>query len=394
MSLNAKDKKNVLGLGFISLMNDASSEMIYPLLPIFLTSVLHASASALGIIEGLAETTVSVLKYISGSMSDRFGKRKPIFAAGYTISNLVRPLIGIATSWWHVLFFRLGDRVGKGIRTSPRDALLADSVTDEARGFAFGFQRAMDNLGAIIGPLIATALIQWGNCTIKTVFLLSIVPGIIAITLAYFAVTERAPKFVSASHKTFTGSINPRFLLFLIALLIFTLGNSTDAFLLLKAQNAGVCLALIPIIWMVLSISKTIFAIPGGRLSDKIGRKPVIIGGWVVYGATYLGFAFAGGQATIWGLFFAYGLYFGLCEGTEKAFVAELTPEKARGNAYGLYNLAIGIGALPASVIFGLVWDMWGSRYAFIMGALLALIASLVLAFVKKPISAQNSVEF
>lgn len=382
---NDRGRRNVIGMGLISFMNDAASEMIYPLLPIFLTGVLHAGAATIGVIEGLAETTVALLKYFSGTISDKLGQRKPIFAAGYTLSNAVRPLIGIATQWWHVLFFRVADRIGKGVRSAPRDALLADSVSPQNMGFAFGFQRAMDHAGAIVGPLIATALIQWGGLSIPTVFLLSVIPSIITILLAWFLVKEKPRRPKKAQGVLLAGSLrNRRYLVFLVAVIIFTLGNSTDAFLLLKARDAGISIAMLPIIWVVLHISKALFSMPGGRLSDRIGRKPVIVAGWLVYGLVYLGFAYAAGQAAIWALFFAYGLYFGLCEGTEKAFVADIVAGDQRGGAYGLYNMAVGIAAFPASVVFGVVWERLGSQSAFIMGALLALAASGILLLVRK----------
>ncbi|MCD6281665.1 MAG: MFS transporter [Deltaproteobacteria bacterium] len=386
MTIDKEGRKNILGLGLISLMNDMSSEMIYPLLPVFLTSVLHAGAASLGIIEGVAETTVSVLKYFSGYVSDRTGKRKAIFAAGYTVSNVIRPLIGVATMWWHVLIFRFGDRVGKGIRTAPRDALLSESASDADRGLAFGFQRAMDHMGAIIGPLIAASLIRFCNYSLKTVFLLSAIPGVITVMIAFFAVKEKTPRKshrieVNNAHKSF---MRPAYLFFLVTILVFTLGNSTDAFLLLRAKNLGVTLGMIPILWVVFHISKTLFSVPGGRLSDILGRKAIIIAGWVVYSLVYLGFAFAASEVSVWILFVIYGVYFGLCEGTEKAFVADLVPDEgSRGNAYGLYNLAIGIGAFPASVVFGVVWDVFGPHWAFIMGSALALIASVMLTLLK-----------
>jgi MFS family permease len=384
--IDSQEKRNILGMGFISLMNDMASEMIYPLLPIFLTAVLHAGVASIGIIEGLAETVVSLLKYFSGTYSDRLGKRKPVFAFGYTVSNIVRPLLGIAGSWWQVLVFRVSDRIGKGVRSAPRDALLADSASPEHMGIAFGFQRSMDHAGAIIGPLIATALIQFGGLSIKTVFLLSAIPGIITVALAWFLVVEK-PKKNAHSGKSIvlTGSIKNRgYMVFLFAVIIFTLGNSTDAFLLLKARDMGIAIAMLPIIWVVLHISKAIFSIPGGWMSDRIGRKPVIISGWIVYGLVYLGFAFASTKLSIWFLFFAYGLFFGLCEGTEKAFVADLVEGENRGGAYGLYNMAIGIAAFPASVIFGIVWEKIGSHYAFIMGAAFAVAASIILIFARK----------
>jgi len=388
------EKRNILGMGLISLMNDMASEMIYPLLPVFLTTVLHAGAATIGIIEGLAETVVSLLKYFSGTYSDRIGKRKPVFAAGYTFSNIVRPLIGVSGTWLQVLVFRISDRIGKGIRGAPRDALLADSASPQNMGLAFGFQRAMDHTGAIIGPLIATALIQFGGLSIKSVFLLSVVPGVIAIALAWFLVVEKPKRITPASQSIiFTGSLkNYRYMLFLFAVLIFTLGNSTDAFLLLKAMDTGITLALIPVLWVVLHISKAIFSIPCSRLSDIIGRKPVIIAGWIVYGLVYLGFAFASTRLSIWLLFFSYGLFFGLCEGTEKAFVADLVGKDCRGGAYGLYNMAIGIAAFPASVVFGIVWEKLGSHSAFIMGASLALLASIIIMFVSnKPLEECNA---
>jgi len=381
---NRRGRRNVIGLGLISFMNDAASEMIYPLLPIFLTGILHAGAATIGVIEGLAETTVALLKYFSGTVSDKLGTRKPIFAVGYTLSNAVRPLIGLAGQWWHVLFLRVSDRIGKGVRAAPRDALLADSVRPEHIGFAFGFQRAMDHAGAIVGPLIATALIQWGDLSIPTVFLLSSIPSIVTIGLAWFLVKEKPRRPQAVQGILITGSFqNPRYRIYLAAVLVFTLGNSTDAFLLLKARDAGVSIAMLPILWAVLHISKALFSMPGGRLSDVLGRKPVIVAGWLVYSLVYLGFAFAVGQAAVWALFAAYGLYFGLCEGTEKAFVADIVESDQRGGAYGLYNMAVGIAAFPASVVFGVVWEQLGSPTAFLMGGVLALAACLILVGVK-----------
>ncbi len=386
MAIDKEGKKNILGLGLISLMNDMSSEMIYPLLPVFLTSVLHASAASLGVIEGVAETTVSVLKYLSGYISDRTRKRKAIFAAGYTVSNIIRPLIGIATAWWHVLILRFGDRVGKGIRTAPRDALLAESAPETDRGLAFGFQRAMDHLGAILGPLIAAALIRFCDYPIKTVFLMSAIPGAVTIIIAFFAVKEKVPKENAGTKMkdAYRASITPRYMFFLLTVFVFTLGNSTDAFLLLRARNLGVALSMIPILWVAFHISKSLFSVPGGRLSDILGRKSIIMAGWALYSLVYLGFAFASTEIAVWVLFLVYGIYFGLCEGTEKALVADLVPDdSSRGNAYGMYNLAIGIGAFPSSVVFGVVWDAFGAHWAFIMGSGFALVASVMLASLK-----------
>lgn len=375
--------RNVLGMGLISLMNDVASEMIYPLLPIFLTSVLHAGAASIGIIEGIAETTTSLLKYLSGFYSDRLRRRKPVFAAGYAISNLFRPLIGISTLWLHVLLFRFADRVGKGIRTAPRDALLADSVSPGNLGVAFGFQRTMDHIGAFTGPLIATALIYFG-LSIRSIFLLTIIPGIATVILALSMVRERTHISVEHVPRISLGSIRkPGFLWYLLSVSVFTLGNSTDAFLLLKARDAGISVAMIPVLWAMLHFSKAAFSMPGGRLSDKLGRKPVIILGWGVYALVYGGFAFAGSASAVWLLFLVYGLYFGLTEGVEKAFVADLVPSEARGSAYGAYSLAVSITALPASVMFGLVWQVFGNQAAFALGAGLALAASAMLFFVR-----------
>ncbi len=371
--------RNVLGMGLISLMNDIASEMIYPLLPIFLTSVLHTGAAVVGVIEGIAETTVSLIKYLSGLYSDRVRRRKPLFATGYAIASLARPFIGVATLWGHVLALRFADKVGKGIRGAPRDALLADSVSPENLGLAFGFQRTMDHVGALLGPLVATALIAWG-LSLRSIFLLTVIPGMVTVILALAMVKERRNNAGEPAQKISFGSIKkPAFLWYLLAVAVFTLGNSTDAFLLLKARDAGVSVAMLPLLWAMLHFSKAAFSMPGGRLSDRIGRKPVIILGWLVYALVYFGFAYAGSVEAIWALFFSYGLYFGLCEGVEKAFVADLVPAEARGSAFGAYSLAVSITALPASVLVGLVWQAFGSSTAFIMGAGIACAASLML---------------
>jgi MFS family permease len=386
--------RNVVILGFVSLLNDGASEMIYPLLPAFLTSVLGAGPAALGVIEGIAESTASLLKLYSGYVSDRVKKRKGWIVTGYTLSNVIRPLIAFSTSWLHVLALRFSDRVGKGLRTSPRDAIIADSTPAEFRGKAYGFHRAMDHSGAIIGPLAATALLLVYHDNLKTIFLLSAVPGVLAVSMLLFGLrekpTEKPKSGVSSSWFNFRSSLREMpggFQKFLVIVLVFTLGNSTDAFLLLRAQQLGVRVTLLPMIWVVLHIVKMISSVPGGIVSDRVGRKKVIVAGYVVYALVYAGFGAATQDWQAWTLFALYGIYFGFTEGVEKALVADFAPVHLRGSAFGLYHLVIGAGAFPASLLFGFVWQRYGSASAFGMGAVLALLASVMLSIlvVRKP---------
>jgi MFS family permease len=374
--------RNVVALAAVSFFTDASSEMIYPLLPVFLTATLGASASALGVIEGAAETTASLLKLASGWWSDRVGRRKPLVVFGYTLASLVRPLIAAAQSATQVLLIRLTDRIGKGIRNSPRDALIADSVPPDIRGRAFGFQRAADHAGGVVGPLVAFALLQWLTLDLRTVFWLALIPGALAVFTVIVFVRE-SPRQVAPAARG-DAAILPlanaplprRFWAYLGALLIFTLGNSTDAFLLLRANQLGVPIAWIPILWATLHVVKTLTSTHGGALSDHIGRVPTLIAGWTVYALVYFGFAAASEHWHAWGLFIAYGLFFALSEGAERALVADLVPAARRGTAFGWFHLTVGLGMLPASVLFGLVWDRFGAPSAFTMGAALAGIAA------------------
>ena len=376
---------NVLALGFVSLFNDISSEMIYPLLPLFLTETLGAGAAMLGVIEGIAESTASVLKLFSGWLSDRLRKRKILAVVGYTISTITRPLIAIATAGWHILVIRFSDRVGKGVRTSPRDALLADSSDEAIRGKAFGFHRAMDHAGAVIGPLLATAILAWITISYRTVFYLAVIPAIIGVLILILRVVEKPPVGTPASAPKITlVNFDRPFRYYLGVVILFTLGNSTDAFLILRARNLGVPIALIPTIWLVLHLVKMLTATPGGSLSDKMGRKRVITLGWLVYALVYAGFALASEAWHAWALFVTYGLYFGLCEGTEKAFVADLVKPELRGTAYGMFHFAVGIGALPASVIMGLLWNAFGPAVAFGFGASLALLSTILLSLLRE----------
>ena len=379
--------RNVVILGFVSLLNDAASEMIYPLLPVFLTSVLGAGPAALGMIEGIAESTASLLKLYSGYLSDRVKRRKGWVVAGYSLSNVMRPLIAFAGSWVQVLALRFSDRVGKGLRTSPRDAMIADSTPPEFRGMAYGFHRAMDHGGAIVGPLLATGLLLLYQDSISTVFLLSFIPGTLAVVLLLVGLRERASA-PRTGGRTFSfrsawTEMPDGFRKYLLIILIFTLGNSTDAFLLVRAQALGVPIALLPTIWVALHVVKMAFSVPGGMLSDRLGRKRIIVTGWVVYALVYAGFAFASRQWHVWALFATYGIYFGLTEGVEKALVADIAPAHLRGSAFGLYHLTVGIGAFPASLVFGLVWERFGPSAAFGMGAGLALLSSVMLAMLR-----------
>jgi len=377
--------RNVIILGFVSLFNDGASEMIYPLLPAFLTSVLGAGPAALGVIEGTAEATASLLKLFSGYVSDRVRKRKGWIVAGYAISNIIRPLIAFSTSWVQVLALRFSDRVGKGLRTSPRDAVIADSTPPEFRGMAYGFHRAMDHAGAVVGPLAATALLLVFHDDLKSIFLLSFFPGLFAVLMLLAGIREKRsevrPSTAQAGFdfRSSVAQMPPAFQRYLLIVLLFALGNSTDAFLLLRAQQLGVPLTLLPMIWVVLHIVKMGSSVPGGVLSDRVGRRSVIVAGWTVYALVYAGFGQASQQWHAWALFAVYGIYFGLTEGVEKALVADLAPPHLRGSAFGLYHLIVGAGAFPASLLFGLIWQMAGPAAAFGMGAGLALLAGMLL---------------
>lgn len=377
----------------VSFFTDMSSEMIYPLLPLFLTTTLGASASFIGAIEGAAESTASLVKLGSGWWSDKMRRRKPFVVAGYAVASAVRPLIGLAQSASQVLLLRVTDRIGKGIRSAPRDAMIAESVDPAIRGRAYGFQRALDHAGAVAGPIIAFLLLRELGLSLRAVFLLAAIPAAIAVIVVVVAVREprsAAPAPVAAAapprlHRRFDRT----FWTFLGAVLLFTLGNSTDAFLLLRATDLGVPVSWIPLLWAYLHVVKSATATIGGSLSDRFGRKPLLVSGWLLYAGVYVAFAFATDAWHVWALLAAYGLFYSLTEGAERALVADLVPAADRGAAFGWFHLAIGLGALPASVLFGVLWDRFGAGAAFVTGAGLALAATLLLLLVS-PLAQQQ----
>lgn len=369
--------RGVLLLGWVSFLSDVASDMIYPLLPDFLTRTLHAGPAALGIIEGVAEATASVLKAVSGWWSDRVRRRKPIVVGGYALAAAVRPLVGLASSWGQVLAIRFADRVGKGIRTSPRDALIAEMVPPEKRGQAFGLQRAMDNAGALFGPLLAALLLKFVFDDVRSVFLLAAIPGLLAVALLVFGVRETPrPRPVESAPVSFRGALPRRFWAAIGIFVLFTLASSTDAFLLLKASDSGIPVWQLPLLWGFFNGVKAAGGVPGGALADRLGRVWTIAGGWAVYALAYVGFAYAGTAPQIWGLFAFYAVFYALTEGAQRALVADLVSGDARGRAFGVFHASVGLAALPASILFGLWWKMFGPRAAFLIGAAIAVVAT------------------
>jgi MFS family permease len=372
--------RNVKILGGASLFNDIASEMIFPLLPSFLLTVLHGNRFYLGVIEGAADSVASLLKLWSGGRSDQTGHRKGFVLFGYSLAALTRPLIGLVVAPWQLFVVRICDRIGKGVRTSPRDALIADSTNASMRGRAFGFHRAMDHLGAAIGPLLAAGFLCLWPAQLRTMFLLTIVPGLLVLALLVVGLCEPpASKDPPTRLRLTFEPFGVSFRLYLLALVIFTLGNSSDAFLLVRASELGVPTASLPLLWCAFHVVKSLSNLLLGRAVDHFGPRPFIFLGWSVYAGVYVAFGVATAAWAAWTLFLCYALFFGLTEPAERALVANLVGAERKGLAYGWYNFAIGIATLPSSLIFGALYQFCGALVAFCWGAVLALIAVIIM---------------
>lgn len=383
-------RKNVFLLGLVSLFNDFSSEMLYPLVPIFLTSVLGAPVAIVGLIEGIAESVASLTKAVSGWISDRFETRRPLIGAGYGLSAIAKPLLGAATGWPMVLGLRFGDRLGKGIRTGARDALIADSVEEKYRGRAFGFHRAMDSTGAVVGPLTALLLLGiMGGDNLRPVFFLALIPGVIGLLLILLVKEHRRSKPAAGGTKLNLrlGMFDRRFRLFLLAIAVFSIGNSTDAFLILRARDVfGDSTFLAVLAYAFYNVVYTLGSTPAGMLSDRIDRRWVLGGGLVIFALVYTGFALNAPPAAIWVLFAVYGLYIAMTDGVGKALIVDMVPAELRGTALGSYATIIGLLTFPASLFGGLLWTYVSPSATFAFGGIMAILAAVLIAFL--PLSA------
>ena len=370
--------KNILSLGLVSLFTDLSTEMAYPIIPVFLKEVLKVQPLFIGLIEAIAESTASILKTFSGYISDRLKKRKLFILIGYSLSAIAKPLLAFASQGWHVLMVRFSDRVGKGIRTAPRDALIADSAKDSYLGRTYGFHRALDTLGAMLGPLTAFIILALSGNNYRLLFGLAVIPGIVAIAIILLGVREIVPE----AKRVFTFSfrqLDPRLKVFLMIMVIFTLGNSSDAFLLLRARNIGVPATMIPLLWLAFNVSYFMWAFPAGVLSDRIGRRKTIFLGLMIFSLCYTAFSFNHSPLIIWFIFILYGLYYGFTEGNLRAYVADLTTPEIRATAFGIYHTVVGITLLPANLLMGLLWQKFGFQTALLLGASLSFVSGIAL---------------
>jgi MFS family permease len=372
--------KNVTVAGLVSFFMDVSSEMIYPLVPLFLANIIGVNKSVIGLIEGIAESTASLLKVFSGWFSDRIGNRKWLMAAGYGISTLSRPFVALATGWQHVMGSRFIDRFGKGVRTAPRDAIIAESADRTHLGRAFGFHRAMDTMGAVVGPALAFFLLGILSNDYRKVFWLSMIPGVIAVLLIIFFITEK--KKVVAAHadrpKLTMKHFDWKFKFFVAIATLFAIGNSSDVFLILRAQQIGIPTVMIPVVYLLFNLVYSLSSIPAGIAADRFGRKRVILLGFVLFAILYYGFAIAESITAIWFLFAFYGLFMGLTEGIQKAFLATIIPQDFKATAFGVYTTAVGIAMFPASLIGGWLWDNISPSATFYFGAITATLSAIL----------------
>ncbi|HAW60385.1 MAG TPA: MFS transporter [Actinobacteria bacterium] len=374
-------KRNVFFLGLVSLFTDVSSEMIYPLVPIFLTAVLGTPVAIVGLIEGIAESTASLLKTFSGWLSDRYARRKPFVLGGYSLSALGKLLLSVAFVWPVVLAARFVDRLGKGIRTSTRDALIADETDVAHRGRAFGFHRAMDTAGAVIGPVIALFLMAALKEQYRLIFLLAFFPAALGVGLLFFFVKERmrvGSLQAGEVPRLELAGFDKSFKLLLLIIIVFGLGNSSDAFLILRAKDLGLSATLVVLAYVLYNIVYAAFAMPAGILSDRVGRKRLMVGGLLIFAMVYFAFALASKAIYVWPLFAIYGFYIAMTEGVGRALVADIVSSERRGTALGLYHTAVGLTTLAASLIAGLLWTYIGAFAPFIYGGAMSLIASLM----------------
>ncbi len=389
--------KNVFFTGVVSFFMDISSEMIYPLIPLFLANVLGVNKSMIGLIEGIAESTASLLKVFSGWLSDRIGRRKNLMLAGYAISTLSRPIIALAGAWQQVLASRFVDRLGKGIRTAPRDAIIAESTEATHLARAFSFHRSMDTMGAVVGPAIALLLLQLHNNNYKMVFWYSMIPGCIAVlVIMAFIKEKKRPELTKAERPKLTlKDFDWKIKFFIVIATLFALGNSSDAFLILRAEQVGIPTVMIPAVYLLFNLIYSLSSIPAGMAADKYGKKRIILLGFILFACLYYGFANAGSAAAIWVLFSLYGLFMGLTEGIQKAFLATIIPPDFKATAFGVYATAVGLATLPASLIGGLLWDRVSPAATFYFGAGTAtLSAVLFVALIVAMKITRGSVEF
>ncbi len=376
--------RNVFILGLVSLATDASTEMIYPLVPLFLTSVLGAPVAIVGVIEGLAEATASALKGVSGWLSDRHGRRRPLVLAGYGLASLTKPLLALAAGWPLVLTARVLDRFGKGVRASPRDALIADSTAQNLRGRAFGFHRATDQTGAVIGPLLALPLLALFHQNYRWVFIAAFLPAVLGVAiLTRVRETGRGPSPGAAPPRFRLRGTEPAFRRFLVVMLLFTIGNSSDMFLILRARQLGAGTDAVVLLFAVFNAVYAAASYPAGVISDRIGRKRVMMAGLAVFALVYAGFGVANGKVWVWVLFAIYGLYQGLTDGTSRALVVDIVSQEHRATALGVYSMMTGLAALPASIIAGLLWQKVGPAAPFFYGAVMAALACAGFLFVR-----------
>ncbi len=359
---------------------DISSEMIYPLVPLFLANILGVNKSIIGLIEGIAESTASLLKVFSGWYSDRIGNRKWLMVAGYGISTLSRPILALAAGWHHVMGFRFVDRFGKGIRTAPRDAIVVESTEKDHLGLAFGFQRAMDTIGAVLGPAIAFFLLGIFSNGYRIIFWVSMIPAVIAVLLIAFFITEKAnnSSHTFKSPKLTLKYFDGRFKTFVLIAAVFAVGNSSDVFLILRAQQVGIQPVTIPVVYLMFNLIYALSALPAGIAADKFGKKKVVLIGFILFALVYYGFAVVADTVMIWVLFAFYGFFMGITDGVQKAFLATIIPADFKATAFGIYNTAVGLATLPASLIGGMLWDRISPAATFYYGSITAAVTALL----------------